>query len=382
MAVNHRKKILVLAFSFLNRDSRVSRQIMFIKDAYDVTALGFSRPEIDKVDFIQTDYHVKSLRDKFLLAVKLKTGDFEKIYWSDPIIQSAQRELKEKYFDLVIANDIEALPLACFVAKKCEAKVFLDAHEYKPREYDDSFLFRFFFQKYWEYFCRTYLPKVNAMTTVCRPIAKEYEKNYGVTCEVVTNAPFFSRLEPSRINGDSIRIIHHGTTNRSRRLENMASLLDQLDGRFRLDFMLVNNNPRYLDKLRDLARKKGRVNFIDPVSVTSIPESINKYDIGLYFLNPSGFNNTMALPNKLFEFIQGRLAVAIWPSPEMARIVKKYKCGVVSEEFSIRSMAKILNKLSSEDIMQFKQSSHEAAPELCAEKNKETVLSIVRNLIG
>jgi hypothetical protein len=146
--------------------------------------------------------------------------------------------------------------------------------------------------------------------------------------------------------------------------------------------MLVNNNPRYLEKLRDLARKKGRINFIDPVSVTTIPETINKYDIGLYFLNPSGFNNTMALPNKLFEFIQGRLAVAIWPSPEMARIVKKYKCGVVSEEFSIQSMARILNSLSSDDIMKFKESSDLAAPKLCAEKNKETVLSIVRNLIG
>jgi hypothetical protein len=382
MKVNHRKKILVLAFSFLNRDSRVSRQITFIKDAYDVTALGFSRPEIDKVDFIQTDYHVKSLRDKFLLAVKLKTGDFEKIYWSDPIIQSAQRKLRERHFDLVIANDIEALPLACFVARKCEAKVFLDAHEYKPREYDDSFVFRFLYQKYWEYFCTAYLPYVDAMTTVCQPIAREYEKTYGVTCEVVTNAPFFSALEPSKIDGGLIQIIHHGTTNRSRKLENMVSLLDQLHERFRLDFMLVNNNPKYLEKLRNLARKTGRVNFIDPVSVTTIAEAINKYDMGLYFLKASGFNNTMALPNKLFEFIQGRLAIAIWPSPEMAPIVKKYKCGVVSEEFSVQSMAKILNSLSSKDIMQFKQNSHVAALELCAEKNKETVLSIVRDLIG
>jgi len=127
---------------------------------------------------------------------------------------------------------------------------------------------------------------------------------------------------------------------------------------------------------------KGRISFIDPVPVTTIPETINRYDIGLYFLNPSGFNNTMALPNKLFEFIQGRLAVAIWPSPEMARIVKKYQCGVVSDEFSIPSMAKILNNLSAEDIVKFKESSHKAAPYLCAEKNKETVLSIMRNLIG
>jgi hypothetical protein len=32
----------------------------------------------------------------------------------------------------------------------------------------------------------------------------------------------------------------------------------------------------------------------------------------------------MALPNKFFEFIQARLAVAIWPSPEMSKITKTF----------------------------------------------------------
>ena len=130
MKVNHRKKILVLAFSFLNRDSRVNRQVAFIKDDYDVTALGFSGPEIDNVNFIQTEYHAKSLRDKLLLAVKLKTGDFEKIYWSDPIIRSAQRQLQGRYFDLVIANDIEALPLACSLAKNFTTSTGISSNEY------------------------------------------------------------------------------------------------------------------------------------------------------------------------------------------------------------------------------------------------------------
>ena len=148
-----------------------------------------------------------------------------------------------KYFDLIIANDIEALPLGSRLSRNWGSKLFLDAHEYKPREYDDRFLFRFFLQGYWDYICRAYLPHVDAMTTVCDGIANEYRKVYGVECKVVTNAPFFVDLEPSKTQEDLIQIIHHGSTNASRRLENMIYLMDEINERFRLDFMLVNNNP-------------------------------------------------------------------------------------------------------------------------------------------
>jgi hypothetical protein len=33
------------------------------------------------------------------------------------------------------------------------------------------------------------------------------------------------------------------------------------------------------------------------------------------------------------EFIQARLAVAVDPSPEMARLVQRYGCGVVAPDF-------------------------------------------------
>ena len=101
-----------------------------------------------------------------------------------------------------------------------------------------------------------------------------------------------------------------------------------------------------------------------------IIHTINEYDIGLYLLNPSGFNNEMALPNKLFEFIHARLAVAIWPSPEMARVVKEYDLGVVSDEFSIPSMAKHLNALGVENITHFKIYSYTACQHFCVTKTE------------
>jgi hypothetical protein len=146
--------------------------------------------------------------------------------------------------------------------------------------------------------------------------------------------------------------------------------------------MLVNNNTKYFKKLKLLSKDNKKIRFIDPVSMTKISRTINAYDIGLFLLWPGSFSYIMALPNKLFEFIQGRLAVAIWPSPEMAKIVNKFELGVISDDYTVDSMANKLNILSTTEIMHFKLKSHNAAIHLCAEKNKDLLLHTVKDLIG
>jgi hypothetical protein len=47
------KNILILCFSELHKDPRVYRQILALKDSYNVIAAGWSSPQIDKVSFIQ-----------------------------------------------------------------------------------------------------------------------------------------------------------------------------------------------------------------------------------------------------------------------------------------------------------------------------------------
>jgi len=377
-----KKKILILSFSPLHSDPRVYRQIMFLKDKYELIAAGFSAPAIDGVQFASIEHKLPNLIWKMSAILDLKTSRYEDYYWSIYSVRSAWSKLESVGCDLIIANDLLSLPLALELSKKCKAILFLDAHEFTPREYDNDPIWRFVFQRFWEYICSKYLPHVSAMTTVSQGIADEYSRLYGVECEVITNTPFFNDLEPSQVNGESIRIIHHGGTNPARKLENMIFLIDQLDERFSIDFMLINNRPRYAMKLERIAKNKPRINFVKPVPFNDIVSTLNKYDIGLFLLDPSAFNYRMALPNKLFEFIQARLALAIWPSPEMARITKAYDLGVVSDRFSVEAAARKLNALATEDIVRFKQNSHKAAGMFCAEKNQDKLIGIVTKLIG
>jgi hypothetical protein len=98
--------------------------------------------------------------------------------------------------------------------------------------------------------------------------------------------------------------------------------------------------------------------------------AINKYDMGVFLLPPVNFNYANTLPNKLFDFIQARLGIAIGPTPEMAAIVNQYQNGVVSADFQPKSLAAKLNSLRVADIARFKNQSAVAAQVLNAEKNE------------
>jgi len=99
-------------------------------------------------------------------------------------------------------------------------------------------------------------------------------------------------------------------------------------------------------------------------------------------LPPSNFNHRHALPNKLFEFIQARLAVAVGPSPDMAELVKAHEIGVVSPNFTPQSFAATLNKLRLEDIDGYKANAHKAAPMLCWERNDEVLACALHELLA
>ena len=85
----------------------------------------------------------------------------------------------------------------------------------------------------------------------------------------------------------------------------------------------------------------------------------------------------MALPNKLFEFIQARLAVAIGPSPEMAKYVKKYNCGVISNSFSPVDMAKSLENLTNDELYRFKINTQRFAEEESSESNSKKLINLI-----
>ena len=376
------KKVLILCFSDLSRDPRVYRQIIALKDIYEVTTSGYNDPNIKKTSFIKLDEIRGCFLGKVAKVLYLKFGLYDKFYWSKVVFSDAYNKLKNIDFDLILANDSDALPLSVRLAKEKGVKLIYDAHEYTPKEFESNFKWRFLWQNYRTYLCQKYLSQVDQMLTVCDGIRNEYYREFNVLPTVITNAPGYQKLTYTTHINSIIKIVHHGVAIKERNLELMIDTAKLLDDRFQLNFMLIASDLDYLAMLKNRAADCSRIKFIEPVPMPEIPNFINQFDIGLFILPENGFNYKYALPNKFFEFIQGRLMVAIGPSIEMAKIVKKYNIGVVADDFSAGAMANLLNKLTYDDIINYKQNSSKCAKEFSADKNQLILLDLVNNLLS
>jgi hypothetical protein len=373
--------ILIITLSDIRNDPRVSRQIISLSHHHTLSVAGRGGYDFSGIHFIPIISRERTLTQKVQGAWLLKTNQFAKYYWGLPDIKDALQKLNKIKFDLILANDVETLPLALEVA--AGAKIMLDAHEYSPQEFEDRWVWSFFSRKYvLSFLCKRHLQKLDGMMTVCKGLAEEYSRNFSIPEPfIVLNAPYRQELDPQPCR-EQIRMIHHGIAIPSRKLELMIDLMDNLEERFSLDIMLLEKNPEYLIQLKNKAAANKRIRFIPPVPMSDIPQNINQYDIGLFLLPPKNINYAYALPNKFFEFIQARLAVAIGPSPEMERYVRQYNCGIVSPDFTPEQMARELNKLTIDGINQYKQNADRAAQKLCFETSEQVLLKRIHTLLA
>ena len=373
-------ELLIVSFSRIADDPRVRRQIDFLRDEARITVAGYGTLDLPGIRFVPLQPPVLNpTAERLRRYTLLFARRYEAFYRGLPQVRQAWETLKEAAPHVILANDIDALPLAVRLAERTDAGVFFDAHEYAPLEFEDRLGFRLTWKPFRTYLCRTYIPRVDAMTTVNRSLAERYEAETGVRPEIVTNAPPCRPLQPQPMADDgTIRLVHHGASLRSRYLEGMIRMMDRLPDPCSLTFYLTDHDPAYVRMLKKRAESRSRITFRDPVPMTELPETLNAYDIGVFLLRPVNFNYRYALPNKIFEHIQARLCLAVSPNPEMARIVRKYRCGVVGEDYTAPALAAAIAALTPEQIVHAKEGADAAARECNAEANAETVRTLFR----
>ena len=181
-------------------------------------------------------------------------------------------------------------------------------------------------------------------------------------------------LCPEAFTSEPIRLIHAGAAGRARRLEVMVDAVAQVNartpGRVELDLYLVPGDERYI---RELAQRTGNeavtgVAVREPVGFTELVPTMHRYDVGIFICPPTTLNLKHALPNKVFEFVQARLALVVSPSPAMASLVYEHGVGVVTAGYETADLVQVLESLGPADIEAYKAASHAAAENLSAER--------------
>ena len=373
-------RILCISLSPLTRDARVLRQIDVLAKHGEVTTLGYGPRPSAATAHLQVEDALNSLPRTPLGVAKLATRRLKSAEMDAPAIRRGLELVGGQRFDLVVANDARALPLAHHVAHG--APVWADLHEWAAAEFSHVTSWRLLIGPLMESICRRHLSRSAAVTTVCEPLAERYTQEYGVPCEVVRNAGVWQDLQPSPLEPGRTRLVHSGAAIRGRNLEMLIEATLAVEG-CSLDLFLVPaaDGGRYLAELRTLAGDSGAITFHDPVAPAELPRTLNRFDVGAFCMPPININAEYALPNKFFDFVQARLAHAVGPAPEMARLVREYDLGVVSEDFSVESFTAALRTLDADAVQAGKDASHRHARDLSSASDVATIDAIVTRLL-
>jgi hypothetical protein len=368
-----RPQVLVLSFSRIIRDPRVLRQISLYGEFADVISCGYGPSPEGVARHIEVPEDLPAWRsNKVKTALYLGARLYGRLYFRAARIRLVQERVPPGTVDVVVANDAIAVPLA--VSLRPRKGVHADLHEYAPKQMENDRMWRLLIGPLMDWACRKFVTEAHSVSTVAKGIAVEYASVYGIPePSVVPNAAAYDhRFAPTPV-GSPLRLVHTGAAGRGRKIEVMIDAVrranEHCPGTATLDLVLVPGDQRYIDELAVLAEavSDGSVRMRPPVPFEQIVPMLHEYDIGMFICPPSTFNLRHALPNKLFEFVQARLAILIGPSPEMEAIVMRHGLGVVSAGFDAESVAEALNNLNEPDVRRMKEASHAAARSLSAE---------------
>ncbi|WP_243842003.1 glycosyltransferase [Microbacterium hydrocarbonoxydans] len=360
-----------MSFSPIASDARVLKQVRGFRDDYDVTTVGYGPAP----DGVVKHWEMPRAVDYQDLNGRLITARaYRAVYWRISAVRWVRERLPRDEYDVILANEPEAVGVALWLRPR--KGVHADLHEYTPRLNEEHEAWARRIRPYHEWICRRYVTKADSWTTVSNGLVREYEKEFGFRPELVTNAAPYADLAPSPVSG-TIRLVHSGACLRNRRLDEMITAVEAASADVTLDLYLTPNHPDYLEELKELGAGSSRVRVLDPVPYAELITTLNAYDVGIHLLPPTNFNNTWALPNKLFDYVQARLGILIGPSPEMQEYIERYGFGAVADGFDAADLTRRIDALSSEAVENYKRRADENALDLGAERQVEIWRSAV-----
>lgn len=384
------KRVLIVVFGNVARDPRVLRQIDALSDSSDLTVAGFGPFKDSRVNFESLGLSGYQSSRQFwlgrlwqILEVALCTMRLYSLaYWVlRPAHFRFKKFLRSQKFDLILINDSEGVAVATRFARG-NPTVVHDQHEYWPDLFINP-LKKWAVAGYRRWYVKKYLSPLPNWITVAEGIGELYRGNFGMTEPIIiTNAPGFIELEASDVTDNRVDLVYHGIWDPGRGIEVMIEALKHIPAHFHLNLIIVGNGKDHLRAVADQFQVLDRVHFHEPVQPRDIAAYINRFDVALIMNMPVNASEKFALPNKLFESIQGRLAIVTGPSPEIEKVVRSEQCGIVLDDFGPESLAKSLTTLSIEDIRQFKERSGDLAKSLSAEENGKILRQTIGNLLA
>lgn len=371
------KTALLAVQTDVTNDPRVRRQVDWLTgQGWTVDTLGYGdhpAPEVRKhFEVARPGFWMKNYLGAAIAHTLVPFGRRFKLLTQSRFPDEVSRRVAAGEYDLVLLNDHHFIPWlndrATFPRERKVAHVHIDLHEYFPRQLPKIVTGWQLMRPYHRWVRRFIIDDLVDTRSVAGATAGLYADEFGIEPPpLVRNMPPREDLQPTPVDPARIELIHHGLGSWVRGLRELVDAMHDVDERFRLTLMLTGTEMDFDDLRAYIGDQSGRIQVVDPVPMRDLARTINAYDVEVMFFPPRTENLVYTLPNKLFEAVQGRLALVTGPTKLMAEAVEEFGNGVVTAGWETADLAAAINSLTAQRITEMKQASHRAAETANAE---------------
>ena len=328
------KVAMVLGHDLLipNEDIRVYREALaLINEGYEVTVFCWAR-RLEKYD---TKWKTEKDGIKVVrIFEELKGGFFSKVKSFRKALKKLEEKVAEYEPDIVHAHDLEVLDVAVNIKNKLETKIIFDSHEDWPMLEKVQ---NWFVGKYYERKQKKLIGNIDALLTVSDELAVRLE---GGT--VLYNSELLETVEKpvlhDRFGLDGVVAGYIGAL-RKPILEEILEAASKVNA---LSVLIVGGPPKgqagYTDmikELEELAIEKGaNAKFTGPLPYSMMNECYAACDILMVGHYVDKRLRDYAIPKKLLDAMAYKVPVIVGPYDARKKIVKRYDCGIVSEDWA------------------------------------------------
>lgn len=250
---------------------------------------------------------------------------------------------------LVHAHDLDTLIAGVVLSRLKKVPLLYDAHELFTAQFTGAsrqFQSILFGLEHW------LIRYADSVVTVSRSIAETLAAWHGVSVpRVVMNCPSARSLVGADAAGATprqrplARVVYQGMYLPERGLEELILSVPQFDSA-ELYLRGYGDLEPALRALVEREGLQGRVQFLPSADPRYMVESLAGFDIGVVPYRPTNLCHQYCLPNKVFEYLQAGLALAVSALPELERLVKETGAGELFDPERPDDIARAINTLT------------------------------------
>jgi len=331
---------------FYPHDIRVFKEVNTVKGEHAIhmflTDTVKTSPKVESLDTVIVHrFHHRSFKNK---VIQYPFSLFRYLQITKSVIQTSP--------DICHVHNFPLLFSGILVKLFTRSGLVYDAHEdYASMRYPHNKLLTYLLRKVELFLVRLFVDRV---ITVNQSL-KSYFLSSEVKTSVLMNLPFRAiqksgdKAVISQLTDKDFVVGYVGHIHEGRGYEALIPLCTHLiQSNVTAKFLIVGGGPfeREFDRLVKTNKLDDYFVMTGEVDHQEIPSFLRRIDVGLVLFTPICYNNMIATPNKLFEYMAFGIPVVVSDLPEMRKIVDETRCGILIDPSNLREIGDSIKYLT------------------------------------